>query len=71
MNAGSVKARSKKFAKDTVHTFQEALTYCRLERTIYRIFVSEYAENFVLKGGSIWLTGRPKVCFLVLKVSWI
>ena len=51
MNAESVKARLKNFAEDTGHTFQEALTYYGLERTIYRISVSEYAEHFVLKGG--------------------
>ena len=51
MNAESVKARLKEFAKDTGHTFQEALTYYGLERTIYRISVSEYEEHFVLKGG--------------------
>ena len=51
MNAESVKARLKNFAKDTGHTFQEALTYYGLERTIYRISVSEYAEHFILKGG--------------------
>lgn len=51
MNAESVKARLKNFAKDTGHTFQEALIYYGLERTIYRISVSEYAEHFVLKGG--------------------
>lgn len=51
INAESVKARLKNFAKDTGHTFQEALTYYGLERTIYRISVSEYAEHFVLKGG--------------------
>ena len=51
MNAESVKARLKNFAKDSGHTFQEALTYYGLERTIYRISVSEYAEHFVLKGG--------------------
>ena len=33
------------------HTFQEALTYYGLERTIYRISVSRHAEQFVLKGG--------------------
>lgn len=32
MNAESVKARLKNFAKDTGHTFQEALTYYGLER---------------------------------------
>jgi len=51
MNAESVKARLKNFAKESGHTFQEALTYYGLERTIYRISVSKYAEHFVLKGG--------------------
>ena len=51
MNAESVKARLKNFAKDTGHTFQEALTYYGLERTICRISVSDYAVHFVLKGG--------------------
>ena len=51
MNAESVKARLKNFAIDSGHTYQEALTYYGLERTIYRISVSEYAEHFILKGG--------------------
>lgn len=51
MNAESVKAKLKNFAAGTGHTFQEALTYYGLERTIYRISVSEYADHFVLKGG--------------------
>lgn len=51
MKADSVKARLKNFAIETGHTFQEALTYYGLERTIYRISVSKYAEHFVLKGG--------------------
>lgn len=50
-NSDSVKARLKNFAIQTGHTFQEALTYYGLERTIYRISVSKYAEHFVLKGG--------------------
>ena len=51
MNADSVKARLKNFAVENGCTFQEALTYYGLERTIYRISVSKYAEQFVLKGG--------------------
>ncbi len=51
MNADSVKARLKNFAVSSGHTFQEALVYYGLERTIYRISVSPYAEHFVLKGG--------------------
>ncbi len=51
MNAESVKARLKNFAVSNGITFQEALTYYGLERTIYRISVSKYADHFVLKGG--------------------
>ena len=51
MNADSVKARLKNFAIESGCTFQEALTYYGLERTIYRISVSQYANHFVLKGG--------------------
>ena len=51
MNVASVKARLKNFASESGRTFQDALTYYGLERTIYRIFVSNYADNFVLKGG--------------------
>ena len=51
MNAESVKARLKNFAVSNGITFREALTYYGLERTIYRIPVSKYADHFVLKGG--------------------
>ncbi len=51
MNADSAKAKLKNFAIKNGCTFQEALTYYALERTIYRISVSPYADHFVLKGG--------------------
>lgn len=51
MKAASVKERLKTFAMKSGITFQEALTYYGLERTIYRISISEYADHFVLKGG--------------------
>ena len=51
MNADSVKARLKNFAVNSGCTFQEALVYYGLERAIYRISVSPYADHFVLKGG--------------------
>ena len=51
MNADSVKARLKNFAVSSGCSFQEALVYYGLERTIYRISVSPYACHFVLKGG--------------------
>lgn len=51
MNADSVKAKLKNFAVSSGCTFQEALVYYGLERTIYRISVSPYSSHFVLKGG--------------------
>ena len=49
MNADSIKARLKKYAVNTGCTFQEALVYYGLERTLYRISVSPYSNHFVLK----------------------
>ena len=51
MNGDSVKARLKNYAICSGCTFQEALIYYGLERTIYRISVSPYADRFILKGG--------------------
>ncbi|MCR4777244.1 MAG: nucleotidyl transferase AbiEii/AbiGii toxin family protein [Lachnospiraceae bacterium] len=51
MNTASVKAKLKNYAINTGITFQEALTYYGLERTIYRISISKYADRFILKGG--------------------
>ena len=48
MNADSVKAKLKSFAIKNGYTFQEALTYYGLERTIYRIsvaFKDEFLED--------------------------
>ena len=46
MNAESVKARLKNYAVSSGCTFQEALVYYGLERTIYRISVSPYRKGF-------------------------
>lgn len=51
MKAESVKARLKNLADRTGKTFQEELVYYGLERTVYRLSVSKYADQFVLKGG--------------------
>lgn len=51
MNADSVKAKLKNFSVSSGCTFQDALVYYGLERTIYRISASPYAGHFVLKGG--------------------
>ena len=51
ISATSVKDRLKKQAVASGKTFQEALTVYGLERTVYRLSVSEYVEQFTLKGG--------------------
>lgn len=47
----SIKDRLKKHSLATDKTFQEALIIYGLERTIYRLPISEYASRFTLKGG--------------------
>ena len=51
MNADSVKARLKNLAIKEGGTFQDKLITYALERSIYRISISEYADRFTLKGG--------------------
>ena len=50
-SVASVKDRLKNRSKETGKTLQELLFVYGLERTIYRISISKYAGNFVLKGG--------------------
>ena len=56
INVNSVKDRLRNYAKQSGYNFQEVLTYYGLERTIYRISISDYADRFILKGG-IFLYG--------------
>ena len=51
ISAISIKDRLKNRAIASGKTFQEVLTAYGLERTVYRLSVSEYVENFTLKGG--------------------
>ena len=51
MNADSIKSRLKNQAVERGRLFQDELVAYCLERTIYRISVSRYNENFTLKGG--------------------
>lgn len=50
-SAASVKARLKNQAVASGKTMQEVLTAYGLERTVFRLSVSEYTERFTLKGG--------------------
>lgn len=51
MNVNSVKDRLKNYAKETGKTMQDALVLYGLERTLYRLSISEYGLRFTLKGG--------------------
>ena len=51
ISAISVKDRLKKQAMEDGKTMQDKLVTYGLERTIYRLSVSQYAERFTLKGG--------------------
>lgn len=51
ISAKSVKDRLKNQAINSGKSFQETLTAYGLERTIYRISLSNYVERFTLKGG--------------------
>ncbi len=50
-SAASVKSRLKNLSVESGKTFQEMLTMYGLERTVYRLSVSEYKDFFTLKGG--------------------
>lgn len=51
ISAISVKDRLKKQANEEKKTMQDKIVMYGLERTIYRLSISEYAERFTLKGG--------------------
>ena len=51
ISAKSIKDRLKNQAATSGKTMQEALTAYGLERTVYRLSMSEYVERFTLKGG--------------------
>ena len=56
MNADSVKAKLRNIGEKEGRIFQEILLTYGLERTIFRISVSDYADNFILKGGILLYT---------------
>ncbi len=72
----SVKARLKNIAKDYKKTFNLILQLYMQERLLYRLSVSEYKDNFILKGGLLLFsmtgfTGRPTrdIDFLAYQIS--
>ena len=64
--AASVRARLKQHSDATKQDFNLTLTHFGLERLLYRLSISEYASNFLLKGAllfTLWydLPHRPTV----------
>lgn len=51
ISAASVKDRLKNQAKEDGRTMQDELVTYGLERAVYRLSISKYAERFTLKGG--------------------
>ena len=51
ISAASVKDRLKNHAREDGRTMQDELVTYGLERAIYRLSISKYAERFILKGG--------------------
>ena len=62
MNVGaSVKAKLRDRAEQENRTYQEIMTVYGLERTLYRLSVSPYSHQFILKGGILlyaWYQGN-------------
>ena len=51
ISAASIKSRLKNLSLKEKSTMQNELVTYALERTIYRMSISKYADNFTLKGG--------------------
>jgi len=59
--------RLKDVTRETGRTFNEVLQYFAMERFLYRLSASSYADSFVLKGAllfSVWNT-QLNGCFWV------
>jgi len=72
----SIKARLKNIAKEYKKTYNLILQLYMQERLLYRLSVSEYKDNFILKGGLLLFSmsgfaGRPTrdIDFLAYQIS--
>ena len=50
-SVASIKDRLRNQSNESGKSLQELLTVYGLERTIYRLSISKYVDNFTLKGG--------------------
>ena len=62
--AASVHQRLLNHAKKTGRPFNEILQYFALERYLYRLGKSPYANHFVLKGALMFVIWQGPVCSL-------
>jgi predicted nucleotidyltransferase component of viral defense system len=76
MNVESVKTRLKKLADETGKDFNYLFMHYLIERFLYRLAVSPYTDNFILKGGLLLYTVLERraratrdIDFLALKVK--
>jgi predicted nucleotidyltransferase component of viral defense system len=56
MKAESIKAKLKKEAASCAKDFNFVLLHYFIERLLYRLSISPYADNFILKGGLLLYT---------------
>ena len=59
----SVRARLQNLSRETEQSFELILTRYALERLLYRLSTSVYADRFVLKGAMLltsWFTVAPR-----------
>lgn len=50
-NADSIKASLRRLAQQEARSFDYLLKHYLIERFLYRLSISDYSENFILKGG--------------------
>lgn len=58
--AASVKARLQNKARETGQVYNEVLQLYAMERFLYRLSKSDYAETFVLKGALLFMVWEPE-----------
>lgn len=71
ISARSIKDRLKNQAKEHGRTMQDELVTYGLERAVYRLSISEYADFFTLKGGIFlfyWIWSHRR-CMHILSIQ--
>lgn len=61
--AASVRAKLLKLAKEGKHDFQMVLTRYALERLLYRLSISSYVSDFIVKGAILFTLWMPETMF--------